>query len=389
MLPSVGRSSETRTPPQARSRGQRAGALLASGLSGAALLVGSCHAFSDLAPPGDDERADRSAPDALAKDADASAELPGLVTMTEAVRICSKVLTCPHVGPSITASFGLPIDSANFSQCVHTLGGPIDPRRINALTTERLRCLANADACNVGACVVREEIDPADPRIDPACADGGKTERCAGETRMSCLKSNLGGWAIHCDDPVYAAGSRCVVADGVSRCDVTVSGCPLVVQAQCVDGTEPLSVSDYCYDAGGAVGHTKTDCRASGRGCQAGVPGCAGQPCAIHLHSQCDGATRLSVCIFDQLATLDCAPTGAKSACKTHDNAAYCSGPHDECSPYDPQPAGGQGVNSCSGTSINLCVGGRLTSVDCRLAGAEFDCRTGSAPKSNYCGPMQ
>lgn len=363
-------------------------AVVASALVAAAAIAGACRAFTDLEPPrADAGDVDVATPSSLPDVADAGSDLPGLVTLTEALQICSKVLTCPHVGPSIIASFGLPVDPSNFSQCVHTLSGPIDPKRLNVLTSERLRCVARSVACDVSACVVREEIDSNDPRIDPGCKDGGAAETCSGDTRVTCFEHNLGAWIAHCDDPVYAAGSHCVVTAGASRCELTVSGCPAIGPAQCVDGTEPLSVADFCFDAGGVTGHSKTDCRASGRACQAGVPGCAGAPCASHLLTKCDDATKLSVCIFDQVATLDCAPVGGRSACKAQDNAAYCSGPHDECTPYDTQPSGGQGVNGCDGTSIRLCIGGRITTVDCREAGAGFGCRNGTVPRSNYCGP--
>jgi hypothetical protein len=382
-------TNERRTSSPLRSRRELAGRLLAAGLAAGALLVGSCHAFSDLGPPGKDGGADADLADApLADGGDAAADLPGLVSIADALQICSKVITCPHVGPSIEISFGLPIDSSNFSACVHTLSGPIEPRRINKLTSERLRCVGKADACNIGACVSREEIERTDPRNNPNCGDGGGVlDTCTGDTRVSCYGGNVGSFAIHCDDPAFAAGSRCVVANDRARCDVTVTGCPSV--PQCVDGTEPLSVTDFCFDAGGATGHTKFDCRTSGQSCQGGIPGCVATPCAVHLATQCDGTTKLSVCIVDEITVLDCAGAGAGSSCKIHDNAAFCTGPHAECTPYDPQPASGQGINSCDGTSIRLCIGGRLTKVDCREGGSGFVCRTGSAPKSNFCGPPQ
>jgi hypothetical protein len=120
-----------------------------------------------------------------------------------------------------------------------------------------------------------------------------------------------------------------------------------------------------------------------------GVPGCAGAQCGLQLQTQCVDAKNVAVCRFGALAMLDCSATGGTAQCRTHDLVSYCAGPHDECTPYDPPPADGQGVNSCSGTAIRLCIGGRLTSVDCRQGGADFDCRTGSIPKTNYCGPPQ
>lgn len=388
MLLDVGRSTkEAIASSRSRSRRELAGRLLVAALAAGALLVGSCHAFSDLGPPGNDGGTDADSTDAGSADGDAAPDLPGLVSIADALRICSKVLTCPHVGPSIKASFGLPIDSTNFSSCVHALSGPIDPRRLNTITSERLRCVGKADTCNIGACVAREEIDRTDPRNDPGCGDGGLLETCSGETRISCFGGNVGSLATHCDDPAYAAGSRCVAGGGRARCDVTVTGCPIV--PQCVDGTEPLSVTDFCFDAGGVTGHTKFDCRSSGQSCRGGVPGCVTTPCAVHLRTQCEDGTKLSVCILDEVTVLDCAPAGPGSSCKSHDNAAFCSGPHDECTPYDPQPSSGQGVNSCDGTTIRLCIGGRMTSVDCRDGGSGFACRTGTAPKSNFCGPPQ
>jgi hypothetical protein len=360
--------------------------LVASGLSAGLLVLGACRAFSDLDAPGTtDAGSDAEALDAPADVADAGAQLPGLVTTTEALQICAKVLACPHVGPSIIASFSLPMDATNFSSCVHTLSGPIDPRRQNTVTSERLRCIAKADACAIDRCVVREEIERTDPRNDPGCGDGGVLSTCAGNARVTCFGGNIGSMAVHCDDPAFAAGSQCVASGGRTRCDVAVTGCPVV--AQCVEGSEPLSVTDFCVDAGGVPAHTKYDCRSSGQSCQGGVPGCSVTTCAVHLRTQCEDEAKLSVCVLDELTILDCAPAGPKSRCNTHGVAAYCSGPYDECTPYDPLPDGGKGINSCDGTLIRLCVGGRKVSADCSEAGVGFVCRTGNAPKSNYCGP--
>lgn len=360
--------------------------MLTLGLAFGVLVAGACRTFSDLAPPADDAGTGGETIDGSTTDgAEAGADLPGLVTQTEALQICAKVLACPHVGPSLVGSFTLPIDATNYSACVHSLSGPINPRRQNKLTSDGLRCVAKADACNIAACVPFEEIDRADPRTDPACVDGGIVGSCAGDTKISCFGGNIGSWATNCTNPTFAAGSQCAAADGRARCDVTVTGCP--VGPQCVDGTEPLSVTDFCFDAGGVPAHAKYDCRARGQSCQAGVEGCAVTPCAVHLRTQCEDDTRLSVCVIDELTTLDCAAAGPSSRCIRYGVAAYCSGPHDECTPYDPLPAGGQGINSCDGTSIRLCIGGRKVSADCRDAGVGFVCRTGNAPKTSYCGP--
>lgn len=385
----MGRTNENRTSSFVRSRRELAGRLLVASLAAGAVLVGSCRAFSELGPPRNDGGADADLVEAAPADGgDGAADLPGLVSVADALQICSKVITCPHVGPSLKISFGLPIDVTNFSACVHALSGPIDPQRINTITSERLRCVGKADTCNIGACVAREEIDRTDPRNDPGCGDGGGVlETCTGDTRVTCYGGNVGSFATHCDDPAFAAGSHCVALDGRARCDVTVTGCPSV--PQCVDGTGPLSVTDYCFDAGGATGHTKFDCRSSGQSCQGGIPGCVTTPCAVHLRTQCEDATKLSVCVIDEVTLLDCGRAGGGSTCKAQDNAAYCTGPHDECTPYDPPPANGQGINGCDGTSIRLCIGGRITNVDCREGGPGFVCRTGSAPTSNFCGPPQ
>ncbi len=367
-------------------------ALPASVLVGLALILGSCHAFSDLAPPGTDAGEGEVTPEASAIEAgDAAVDLPGLVSLTEALQLCSKVLMCPHVGPSISASFGLPVDFSNFSQCVHTLSGPIDPGRINPLTTDRLRCAAKAVGCDVAACVSTEEVDLADPRIAPACADGGAGPKCSGDTLVSCITSDVrgsGGWVFHCDDPSYAAGTKCFDSNGMAGCNLATSGCP-PGGPRCVDGTDPLSVADFCFDAGGVGIHTKLDCRVSGRPCQVGVEGCAGSPCGLQLQTQCVDAKTVALCRFGVLALLDCSGTGGSAKCQTYDLVSSCTGPHDECTPYDPPRPDGQSVNGCSGSTIRLCIGGRLTSVDCKQGGADFDCRTGAVPKTNYCGPPQ
>ncbi|AKU96899.1 hypothetical protein AKJ09_03563 [Labilithrix luteola] len=352
--------------------------------AGCLLLAGSCTVFSGLSVP-NDAADDPSPPDSGMTRSEAGSDLPGLIGVSDALKVCSKVLTCPHLGASIAASFGLPIDATNFSECVHVLAGPVDPRRRSAAVGTHLGCIAKIDGCNFGGCTPFEEIDANDPRIDPNCTTG-QADRCDGNTRVTCFQSVLapGGWLTHCSDSVYEPGSQCKVKDGRSWCDIANTTCPS--NPTCIDGSQRLSTNDYCRDAGGESAHTKVDCAVIGYECKVAVESCGGPPCSIHLQSQCEtDDTSLSVCAFNQTVKVDCAPMGGK--CAYHDTTAYCAGPHDECTPYDPAPPDGQGVNSCNGKSIRLCIGGRLTLVDCRQADPGYDCRTGTAPKSNFCGP--
>lgn len=307
-----------------------------------------------------------------AADGEAGPEAPGYLSLSEAAAACSAVFRCPQLARSIVYSMAIPVDELNYSLCVSWLAGPIPPNRVGyALQATTLACVAASDTCEqAGACLWVEYLSPSDTR----CADAGVPEAgdgvCTddGGTLLRCQ----GQYALHCGSAYYAPGSTCLQGSG------TYTGCAL--EQSCTGMTSCVgSVLSYC-----AIDDLKygINCAYGGYGC--GINDQSGFPCIPPdptVECSIPGATRCAddvVWVCDGLyeSAFDCKAMGA--ACSDTEGSARCVPPDSQCTPSDSD------VNVCAGAAIELCIGGRKTSVDCAEIG--LTCQPAAQGKSAHCG---
>ncbi len=307
-----------------------------------------------------------------AGDGAADAGVPGYLPVAKAAKVCSTIFACPELARSIVYSMAIPVDGLNYSLCVDWLAGPIPPSRVGfGLQASTLECVAKADTCEqAGACLWVEYLAPNDPR----CADAGVPEAgdgvCTddGGTLLRCTSH----YALHCASSYYAPGATCLQGSN------NYTGCAL--EQNCTAVTSCVgSVLTYC-----AIDNLKysINCAYGGYGC--GVNEQSGYPCIPPDPTvQCNipGATRCDsdiVWVCDGLyeSAFDCASMGA--SCSDTEGSARCVMPGSTCSPSDAD------INVCSGTSIDLCHGGRKSSFDCASIGRT--CVPGAQGKSAHCG---
>jgi hypothetical protein len=149
------------------------------------------------------------------------------------------------------------------------------------------------------------------------------------------------------------------------------------VSASCI-GT----LFDYCAQTSNL--HESVNCAYDGYTCglatndDSGVPGCntgavyktcssAGSTCTGDVVSVCDGY---------QVSEFDCAALGG--TCSAKAGPALCVRSDDACSPFDP------GIDTCSGTTLSLCIGGQKQALDCATLG--MSCVPSAGAASGHCG---
>jgi hypothetical protein len=355
----------------------RATAVLVVGAASALAIAAaaSCTTFDGLTVPAADAAAGDGAFDAPAPEAPPSeaSVAQGYLPLAEAARVCSLVFQCPLLASSILTSVAVPVDTLNYSLCMHWLAGGIPSDRVGfAVQAQTFTCMAQGSTCaQAGACLSIENLGPGDPR----CADAGAdaAERCAddGGTVLRCAD----GYVLHCGASYYAPGSQCLVgADGTHWCALSTN---CTVQPSCIG---PLL--DYCGQGNNL--NESVNCAVDGYTCDvasnddSGLPNCntgslmalcstAGTSCAGTVVDVCDGY---------QISEFHCAALGG--TCSTHSGSSLCVRSDDQCTPFDP------GVNTCSGSALSLCVGGRKQQVDCASLG--MTCVPGSGATSSHCG---
>jgi hypothetical protein len=292
------------------------------------------------------------------------------LSVDDAARLCSLAFSCKELPATITSSTGVPIDSQNYSDCMTWLAGPIPPTRIGLqIQSAVLKCMAQATTCLAAAtCGIIEQI----PAGDPRCGDAGPdaAERCAdnGATVLRCGSR----FALHCNNPYYAPGNTCLSGDGNKT-----FWCALEKNCSITQGCSG-SVVEYCdVDAL----RNSINCAAIGTSC--GVDPDAGnnecltegqlQFCAT-LSSSCKGDS-VEVCNGDKKSLFYC--KDINGTCANPQGAARCVREGDRCTPFDLD------VNVCNGTSLHLCVGGKLVDFDC--AGIGFTCKAASGSVPAQC----
>lgn len=335
------------------------GAFVAGGLS---LLA--CQLF-DVAPPSAAATDDAG----LVPDAGPAAQ-PGFVPVETAVRACSKLVGCPsNVAQSAHASLAISLDATSFTHCVDALAGPVDPDRLRAVTTERLACVAASRTCGeAAACMLYHFDSPPDPRCATVPADPGVACVEDGGAALFC-SSAASSILVDCANPAFPKGSHCRLFPAERRA-------LCVIDTPCPPGPQCNGdVHDACT-AGGD--HQILDCGPTGQRC---VPnqGCAGESCRDLTETTCASGTRMAVCGLVTATSVDCAHIGAR--CIKSNTTVACARDGDECNVFD-DPRDERCVD---GSTIRLCVGGKVSTFDCSRVGLR--CVSPAGIRSSYCGP--
>ncbi len=345
--------------------------------------LGACTTFDFAAPTGESSL-DGGPVDATSLvDAGLDARLEGgadggggsLLDLPTAARLCALTFDCPGLGQAIESSLVIPVATPasplNFSGCVDWLAGPIDPGRIGLAEQQQiLRAIAApADASACAAAYASSPIHPVD--AGATCA----ATSCNGTALETC--SAEGAFTVTCGAPLFDQPGTCVVPllSTVALCET---------KGKCAPGGSCSSSTTYvdCYKDG--TSYTAYDCTLSGRQCvdegapDCVVPGKLAAPCpARGINDTCDGTSVLH-CSGGLLAETEFDCSATQRTCSVASGVARCVGAGDACTPFDGD------VNTCSGTSIGLCVAGRKTSFDCESLG--LSCVDASATQTAHCG---
>jgi hypothetical protein len=335
-------------------RPRRAFALALGGLA-----AGAACKFFDVPPP--------PTADAGAASPEAGPAIPGLLSLDDAVRVCTQVLACPStLAFSIQGSYALSMDPTNFAACVDTLAGPIDPARLDAHTVTALQCIASAKSCDAAAICNFYQID-APPSADCAgmavggiycIRDGGALVACestADSTTVDCTNPNFWPPGAYCHP--FGFGRALCAPDTPCPSSTTCTG----------------GVVDECVDGGI---HHVLDCALSGEPCVEDVGCTATATCNSPSDTTCDGSAE-EVCALGTMTTLECATVGGR--CIKSNTTTACARDGDTCSVFDDPHA----ERCTDATHISLCVGGHDITYDCSAVGLR--CAHAAAVSSSAC----
>jgi hypothetical protein len=344
--------------------------LVATTLAGAV----ACTTFAFPAPTGSspDASSDGNPTDGSAGDGGATTSF---LDVTSAARVCSLTFKCPQLAAAIEASLVIPVATPatplNFSGCVDWLAGPISQNRPGLLEQQQvLTAMASAATCE--AAFTPLGLQPGDAAVCTLLS-------CAGADLETCTPAS-GPLLSACGAPQYSEPGTCVTTTAASLCMSPV----LPVGQTCVFGAScpTPAILDQCHTSG--TSHTEYNCALSGRQCSAAAGDCVGlnkttPPCSSKLDSY-DGCGTTSVvhCVPGLLSETEFDCRAVDRDCSTASGAARCVGANDTCTPFDST------VNTCSGTSVNLCVGGSKVSFDCASIGQA--CQPESGSQTAHCG---
>ncbi len=296
----------------------------------------------------------------------------GYLSLIDGARLCALASRCPQLSPSINASIAVPLDTLNFSSCLDWASGPLPSTHVGiALQAAELACAAQATTCEkAGACLSQEKLALDDPRcpVKDAGNNPGSLETC--DPNGDVIRCDVPD-ILHCSSGFYAPQSKCMQGDdGRSWC---------ALDRNCVSASCIGNLLDYCANSL----HESVNCAAVGFTCgldstPGGYTDCLTgdrvKECT-QTGTACDG-TVIAVCDGFHRSEFDCQALGG--TCSKTGSNAHCARPNDECTPFDTT------VNTCAGSTISLCVGGKKASLDCAATGLQ--CLPGSGAQSGRCG---
>lgn len=328
-----------------------------------ALVPASCMTFSGL-----------TVPEKKTMSVDATPEggpppVVGFLSLSDAAKVCSQIFKCPQLAQSVLRAIAVPLDRLNFSLCMDWVAGPVPQTRVGRTSqAETLACVAAAPTCGEAAKCLSQEIMAAD---DPRCVgqpvDAG--DRCSpdGLAVIRCQYLDV----LNCQTARYGPGSKCLKGtDGRYWCGVD-RNCPPLDTCQ-------GSLLDYCGTSGV---HASINCASAGYTCgmdpDSGYNDCLTgdrlRACTAE-GATCNGDV-VAVCDAFNISEFDCASMGAK--CAKNGSSARCARDTDQCSPLDGN------LNTCTDSTLSLCVGGKPVAFDCASIGK--NCVPGKGSQSGRC----
>jgi hypothetical protein len=359
-------------------------ALVASIAALACSLAAACTAFDDVPLPSKaleagtfdvdtrETAVDGGVPDVVLP-------APGFVTLAEAVDACTVIASCGHLAQSVTRSLRVPVAEAvpataanvhpaydtSFSFCVEQLSKTFEPQRPGRdIVAASIRRIAKASSCReAGKGLYLEYLPgtdvhcPTSPDASPwVCIDDVTAVECAPEFAV----------VFHCNAPRALPAGKCITLDagryGIGGCflpETTGGSCSPTCQGSAALLCDSFPLFPRRYG-------TLTECSALGLECKID-PGTTNTGCATpgraprydqyrYPGTYCEN-TNLVLSNGTFVGVLDCASFGG--VCAGKNAAAVCTMADAECTPFSP------GANTCQGSKIHLCVGGKWQDVEC------------------------
>lgn len=310
--------------------------------------------------------------DAATGDGDAdAAPLRGYLPLDQAVRACSNVFRCPQLATSSIYSLSVPVDGMNYSNCLHWLAGPMPPSRVGfTLQHDAFACIADAKSCKeAGACLWIDLLEPNDERCADAGPDAGWVCTEDGGAVLGCSAGSV----IHCTSGRFTPGTSCLPGNtGEVTCAlapdcVGATSCAGPILSYC--GINGLKFSMNCAYSGYTCGFDFDDYPCAPPVQDSGY-------CPLMGKGRCeDGALWVCDGLFE--TEFDCASASLDCVEKTGESA-MCMPKGAACSPFDPL------ANQCSGSTLTVCVGGKMLPVDCAAFG--MTCKPAAQGQSAHCG---
>lgn len=174
---------------------------------------------------------------------------------------------------------------------------------------------------------------------------------------------------VNISDDCEATGQRCVASSTEARCVPM----PSMTDA-CSDGAPPRCVGNRLQRCVIGVYANVADCSQTNTVCDATADACTDPsgPACTDAAPSCSG-TSLRVCRGGHLVSLDCGLINTDTSCRTR-GSSFC-GTGTECDPAA-APANG----TCEGNTLALCAGGQPFRFDCVAAGFTSCGSLGCAP---------
>lgn len=359
-------------------------ALVASTAALGCSVAAACTAFDDVPLPSKPTEAGAFNVDTRESAADGGVPdvalpAPGFVTLAEAVDACTVIASCGHLAQSVTRSLRVPVAEAvpataanvnpvydtSFSFCVEQLSKTFEPQRPGRdIVAASIRRIAKATSCReAGKGLYLEYLPvpdvhcPSSPDASPwVCIDDVTAVECAPEFAV----------VFHCNSPSGLPGGKCITLDagryGIGGCftpESTTGMCNPTCQgsAAVLCDSFPLFPRRYgmLTDCSVLGLECKVDLGTTNTGCA--MPGRAPRYDQYHYPGTYCENTNLVLSNGGFVGVVDCASFGG--VCAGKNAAAVCTMPDAECTPFSP------GTNTCQGSKIHLCVGGRWQDVEC------------------------